>query len=91
MLANPQQAVGNRVYELGEANALAGIQIRTSAIDYWASLEHELAYKLGKREKESVTKKLKTCANEVADIYKKMQNLYNITIDKKFVSPAKSQ
>jgi putative GTP pyrophosphokinase len=58
------------------------IQIRTIAVDFWASLEHELAYKLSNRKKESVLNELKACADEIAGIDKRMQNLYNLSIDK---------
>ena len=56
------------------------IQIRTIAMDLWASLEHELSYKLTNRKTESVTKELKDCADIISNIDLRMQNLYNITI-----------
>jgi putative GTP pyrophosphokinase len=56
------------------------IQIRTIAMDFWASLEHELAYKLDDEKKVSVSTELKACANEIAEIDKRMQNLYSNTI-----------
>lgn len=56
------------------------IQIRTIAMDLWASLEHELSYKLSSGKTESVTKELKDCADIISDIDLRMQNLYNITI-----------
>jgi putative GTP pyrophosphokinase len=56
------------------------IQIRTIAMDLWASLEHELSYKLASEKKESVTKELKDCADIISNIDLRMQNLYNITI-----------
>jgi putative GTP pyrophosphokinase len=59
------------------------IQIRTIAMDFWASLEHELAYKLANRKKSSISKELKACANEIAEIDKRMQNLYNISLQEK--------
>ena len=57
------------------------IQIRTIAMDFWASLEHELAYKLTDQKKASISKKLKDCADEISDIDKRMQKLYNTTIE----------
>ncbi len=57
------------------------IQIRTIAMDFWASLEHELAYKLSDSKEESVFNELKGCANEIAEIDKRMQHLFNITIN----------
>ena len=56
------------------------IQIRTIAMDLWASLEHELSYKLTSGKTESVTKELKDCADIISNIDLRMQNLYNITI-----------
>ena len=34
MLANPLRATGNRVYELGEANSLAGIHIELLSMSF---------------------------------------------------------
>jgi len=56
------------------------LQIRTIAMDFWASLEHELAYKLVDKETESVFNELKICADEIADVDKRMQNLLNISL-----------
>lgn len=57
------------------------IQIRTIAMDFRASLEHELAYKLGENKSDAACNELKACADEIADIDRRMQNLYNIAID----------
>ncbi|NLE35214.1 MAG: GTP pyrophosphokinase family protein [Bacteroidales bacterium] len=57
------------------------IQIRTIAMDFWASLEHELAYKLEKDKSAEAFAELKTCAAEIADIDRRMQKLYDITAD----------
>lgn len=54
------------------------VQIRTIAMDFWASLEHELAYRLNERSTEAVTKELKDCADIIADMDIRMQSLYNI-------------
>jgi putative GTP pyrophosphokinase len=59
------------------------VQIRTIAMDFWASLEHELLYKLTEGKTESVTKELKECADIIFDIDHRMQNLYNVTIPTK--------
>jgi len=56
------------------------IQIRTIAMDFWATLEHELFYKFGKGRNESFTEELKDCAEVIANTDMRMQNLYNITI-----------
>lgn len=53
------------------------IQIRTIAMDFWASLEHDLAYKLADGKTEAVLKELKECADVISETDKRMQNLYN--------------
>lgn len=54
------------------------IQIRTIAMDFWASLEHELWYKLTDEKTDQVTKELKDCADGIAQIDLRMQNLHNL-------------
>ena len=56
------------------------IQIRTIAMDFWASLEHELSYKLPEKKTEAIILELKECANIISDIDIRMQKLYNNTI-----------
>lgn len=53
------------------------IQIRTIAMDFWASLEHELAYKIGDEGQDDVTAELKSCADVIASTDIRMQRLYN--------------
>ncbi len=57
------------------------LQIRTIAMDFWASLEHELAYKLEREKSEDAFTELKACAEEIAGIDRRMQNLYNISAE----------
>lgn len=57
------------------------VQIRTIAMDFWASLEHDLVYKLPANKTESVFKELKECAEVIAETDKKMQSLYNHIMD----------
>lgn len=52
------------------------VQIRTIAMDFWASLEHELTYKLTGRKTKAVIVELKECADVIADTDNRMQNLY---------------
>lgn len=59
------------------------IQIRTIAMDFWASLEHHFYYKYASDKTEAVTKELKDCADVIANTDQRMQNLYNITIHSK--------
>lgn len=56
------------------------IQIRTIAMDFWASLEHELSYKLPEKKIEAITLELKECADVISDIDMRMQKLYNNTV-----------
>lgn len=52
------------------------IQIRTVAMDTWASLEHEILYKVNDDEREIKAAYLKECAEELASIDAKMQSLF---------------
>ena len=42
------------------------IQIRTIAMDFWSSLEHEMKYKKNIKNQEMIVEELKRCANEIA-------------------------
>jgi putative GTP pyrophosphokinase len=53
------------------------VQIRTIAMDFWASLEHELTYKAASRKTEDVLKELRDCADIISGTENRMQNLYN--------------
>lgn len=50
------------------------IQMRTIAMDFWASLEHKLRYKknLDPRLAEELAEELKSCAEESAKLDEKM-------------------
>lgn len=52
------------------------IQVRTIAMDMWASLEHEIMYKQSKKSKEIDKLKLKICADDLVrtDLY--MQSIF---------------
>ena len=52
------------------------VQIRTIAMDTWASLEHEILYKVNDEERETKAAYLKECAEELAQIDAKMQLLF---------------
>ncbi len=52
------------------------IQIRTIAMDFWASLEHQLRYKSDCEVKEDLQKELHDCAQVISDIDLKMQGIY---------------
>ncbi len=57
----------------------AEIQIRTIAMDFWASLEHELAYKLPDGG-EAIASELKACADVIADTDRRMQALHDTIV-----------
>ncbi|MBD5143195.1 MAG: GTP pyrophosphokinase family protein [Ruminococcus sp.] len=52
------------------------IQIRTIAMDFWASLEHQLHYKTNSVVSESLKKELQNCAEVIADTDLRMQDIY---------------
>ncbi len=62
----------------GKENVAAEVQIRTIAMDFWASLEHEIAYKLPERKSKKIKKELKDCAEVINDTDKRMQKMYNV-------------
>ena len=53
-------------------NTKVEIQIRTIAMDFWASLEHKIYYKFEGRAPERIRKELKECADIVAFLDQKM-------------------
>ncbi len=52
------------------------LQIRTIAMDTWASLEHELKYKSNEDLSEEAVKSLRQCAEDMAAIDEKMQRIH---------------
>lgn len=56
----------------------AEIQIRTVAMDCWASLEHKLDYKLPKEVPKNIKDELVACASDIEKLDLKMQKLYDI-------------
>ena len=52
------------------------IQIRTIAMDFWASLEHELRYKSDHDATEALKLRLKLCAETSAQLDDEMQSIY---------------
>ncbi|MHA6251885.1 GTP pyrophosphokinase [Oceanobacillus sp. CAU 1775] len=51
------------------------MQIRTIAMEFWASLEHKIYYKYDKQIPEDLTRQLKEAADTVADLDRKMENI----------------
>lgn len=56
---------------------IAEVQIRTIAMDFWASLEHDVSYKVDpKRLPSGIYEEMLECSNEIAEIDAKMQDMY---------------
>lgn len=53
----------------------AEIQIRTIAMDFWASLEHKIYYKFDGKAPEGIREELKECANIISFLDKKMLSI----------------
>jgi len=53
------------------------IQIRTVAMDFWASLEHNLRYKKTKEYPARIDVELKACAEVSATLDKRMQKIFD--------------
>lgn len=56
----------------------AEIQIRTIAIDFWATLEHQIKYKKNLPHEELIRDELKRCASEIASIDLSMQTIRDV-------------
>ncbi len=56
----------------------AEIQIRTVAMDFWASLDHKLQYKLPKDIPVYLQREMLSCSDEIKILDAKMQHLYEI-------------
>ena len=59
----------------GKENMRVEIQIRTVAMDFWASLEHQIRYKKGLEEEQKISEGLKECADTIARTDLRMQEL----------------
>jgi putative GTP pyrophosphokinase len=52
------------------------IQLRTIAMDMWASLEHELRYKSDRDFNAEESARLRLCSDAISEIDREMQNIY---------------
>lgn len=57
-------------------NVFVEVQIRTIAMDFWASLEHKIFYKYNKAVPEKITRELKEAAESANELDQKMENLH---------------
>ena len=56
---------------------VAEIQIRTIAMDFWASLEHDIRYKADKSKLPAgINEEMFECAGKIAEIDRQMQDMY---------------
>lgn len=51
------------------------VQIRTMAMDFWASLEHHVKYKKDIEDSEKIAERLKKCADVISATDIEMQNI----------------
>lgn len=61
-----------------ETSVVIEIQLRTVAMDFWASSEHRMFYKSDKNVPEHVLDELRTCARIAAALDEKMQSIRRI-------------
>lgn len=59
----------------GPVDTKVEIQIRTIAMDFWASLEHQIHYKASREVPDCVVDELKECADIIAHTDERMQSL----------------
>ena len=62
-------------FEERKKNMKVEVQIRTIAMDFWASLEHQLKYKKDIDNEQDVIAELKSCADVISKTDEKMLNL----------------
>lgn len=66
----------------GPGNGMkAEIQIRTIALDFWASLEHRMKYKKEIAHEKLIREELKRCADEIASVDLSMQTIRDLLRD----------
>ena len=64
-------------FSKGKTPMRVEIQIRTIAMDFWASLDHELKYKknINSEDEEIIARELLSCADRIADTDMIMQQI----------------
>lgn len=68
-------------FSKGMTNVKVEIQIRTIAMDFWASLEHKIKYKYDEKLPKNISKELIECSKIVNKLDKKMSSLGNNLIE----------
>jgi len=64
----------------------AEVQLRTIAMDFWASLEHKLKYKQDIEQADRIAEELRKCADTIAQVDNRMQGIRKM-IDRKQWEP----
>ncbi len=59
----------------GKKEVCVEVQIRTVAMDFWASTEHKIKYKKNVEDRENITRRLLSCADRVAALDLEMQEI----------------
>ena len=65
----------------GTCRVNAEIQLRTIAMDFWASLEHEMKYKKDIQNQQMICAELKRCADEMASADVDMQAIREMIVE----------
>ena len=60
----------------GPVNVTVEVQLRTIAMDFWASLEHKLRYKNDTDVSEELRYRLKICAEAISEVDVEMQDIH---------------
>lgn len=60
----------------GPVNVMVEIQIRTIAMDFWASLEHKLRYKTDVDVSDDLRHRLRICAEAISEVDVEMQDIH---------------
>ena len=63
------------LFRSGKKMMKVEVQLRTIAMDFWASLDHKLRYKKNLENSEEIAQELKECADIIAGVDVKMQNI----------------
>lgn len=60
----------------GPVNVTVEVQLRTIAMDFWASLEHQLRYKTDVEVSEDLRRRLQICAEAISEVDVEMQVIH---------------
>ena len=60
----------------GPVNVMVEVQLRTIAMDFWASLEHQIRYKADVDVSEELRRRLQICAEAISEVDVEMQEIH---------------